>query len=57
MEHVDRLIQDGKIDCFTLRGREYLSLPEYFLRRNYCGPVGYDDGTSARPTHCPADGD
>lgn len=30
MEHVDRLIQDGKIDCFTLRGREYLSLPEYF---------------------------
>lgn len=30
MEHVDRLVQDGKIDCFTLRGREYLSLPEYF---------------------------
>lgn len=30
MENVDNLIQGGKIDCFSLRGKKYLSLPEYF---------------------------
>lgn len=30
MDQVDKLVQAGKIDCFTLRDKDYLSLPEYF---------------------------
>lgn len=30
MRNVDGLIESGKIDSFLLRGKDYLSLPEYF---------------------------
>lgn len=30
MAGVEALIQEGKIDCFSLRDKRYLSLPEYF---------------------------